>query len=80
MFAGRVVEHRQIQGDQLWTVVVTVERGPQVETHTLRPDQRIPLGALQGLVATTIAELCADKAPITRARMDFLVHKPRSEK
>lgn len=76
MFAGRVVEHRQVEGEQRWRIRVQTERADgQVDVHEVKPGSPLHIGALAGIVADTIAEVCGPGALLVDARMDFFVDK-----
>ena len=78
LHAGMVVFHRQIQGPQLYRVVVEIERPRRiVDRHVVRPSDRVPIGALKKIVASTIEELCSDPTEILDARMEFHVDQAR---
>jgi len=74
-FAGRVVHHRNIDGPQLWTIIVTIERAKTIDQHTIMPKDRVYLSEIQALVQRTIDELCPVGSTVDRARLDLFVRK-----
>ena len=77
MHAGRVVIHRNIEGPQLWTVVVVLERDREIDSITLQPKERVAPGDLEGLVRRSIDELCGEPGRITRAKLNFFVRRQK---
>lgn len=76
MFAGRVVEHRVIQGAQRWRIKVRTEReGGQIDIQEVVPLERLPMRELLSLVVATINEVCAPGEKLIDAQMDFYVEK-----
>lgn len=76
LYAGRVVELRQITGAQRWRIEVMTQREDgQRDSHTIRPDQKVPISALSEIVQATIDELCEPGTKLVDARMDFYVER-----
>lgn len=74
LYAGRIVEHRQVQGDQRWRIRISAERvDGEVNVRTVTPAARVPLSALSTLALQAISDCCAPGERLTRASLDFYV-------
>lgn len=73
-FAGKVVTHRNVDGPQVWKIVISVVNDEgTLDTHVIRPTAPLYLSELQSTVQRSIDEVCPIGSKIQSACLEFFV-------